>query len=74
MAIKSTPVKSALSLRYKDGVDAKGKDIIKAKKFSNIKVNADDQGLMDVAAVLAPLMMYPLVEVQRSNDNVITNA
>jgi hypothetical protein len=36
MAVKSTLVDSALTLKYKSGVDSNGKDIIKSKKFSNI--------------------------------------
>jgi len=74
MAVQSTQIKSALSLRYKEGIDARGKDIIKTKKFSNIKLIADNQGLYDVAAALTPLMKYPIVEVLRSNDNKLVNA
>ena len=74
MAVQSTQIKSALSLRYKEGVDANGKDIIKTKKFSNIKIVADNQGLLDVATALSPLMKYPIVEILRSNDNVLVNA
>jgi len=74
MAVQSTQIKSSLSLRYKEGVDAKGKDIIKTKKFSNIKVVADNQGLYDVAAAITPLMKYPIVEILRSNDSVLNNA
>ena len=73
MAVISTQIKSALTLRYKNGIDASGKDIIKTKKFSNIKLTAADQGLLDVAAALTPLMKYPIVEVVRSNDSVLIN-
>ena len=74
MAVQSIQIKSSLSLRYKEGVDSKGKDIIKTKKFSNIKVVADNQGLYDVAAAITPLMKYPIVEILRSNDSVLNNA
>jgi len=74
MAVQSIQIKSSLSLRYKEGVDSKGKDIIKTKKFSNIKVVADNQGLYDVAVAITPLMKYPIVEVLRSNDSVLNNA
>jgi len=73
MAVISTQIKSALTLRYKNGIDASGKDIIKTKKFSNIKLTAADQGLLDVAAALTPLMKYPIVQVVRSNDSVLIN-
>ena len=74
MAVQSTQIKSALSLRYKEGVDANGKDIIKTKKISNIKIVADNQGLLDVATALSPLMKYPIVEILRSNDSKLINA
>ena len=74
MAVQSTQTKSALSLKYKEGVDSNGKDIIKTKKFSNIKVVADNQGLFDVAAALSPLMKYPVVDIVRSNDSTLANA
>jgi len=74
MAVQNTQIKSALTLKYKSGVDANGKDIIKNKKFTNIKLTADNQGLYDVAAAMSPLMKYPLVEVLRSNDSSLINA
>ena len=74
MAVQSTQIKSALSLKFKEGVDANGKDILKTKKFSNIKVTADNQGLYDVAAALTPLLKYPVVEILRSNDSDLYNA
>ena len=74
MAVSSTQTKSALTLKYKDGVNAKGESIIKTKKYSNIKLTADDQSLMDVATAFNPLMKYPIQQVLRSNDSVIVNA
>ena len=74
MAVQSTQTKSALTLKYKSGIDANGKDLVKSKKFSNIKLAATDQGLYDVAVALTPLMKYPIVDIVRSNDNTLTNA
>jgi hypothetical protein len=42
MAVQSNQVNSALTIKCKDGVNSKGVDIIKTKKFSNIKLTADD--------------------------------
>lgn len=74
MAVQSTQVKSALTIKYKDGIDAKGNDIMKTKKFSNIKITAVDQGLIDVATALNPLMKYPIADILKSNDSVLVNA
>ena len=72
MAVKSTLIKSALSLRYKEGVDTNGEDIIKTKKFSNLKVTATDENIFNVAAAFSPLMKYPVLESVRSNENALT--
>jgi hypothetical protein len=73
MEVKSTLIKSTLTLRYKEGIDSNGKDIIKTKKFSNIKVTAADEKILNVAAAFSPLMKYPVLESLRSNDNSLTN-
>ena len=73
MAVESIMTKSALTLKYKEGVDAFGKDINKTKKFSNVKVSAADQDIFDTSQAFAPLMKYPLVEVLRTDDSVLNN-
>jgi hypothetical protein len=73
MAVISTLAKSALSLKYKEGVDEAGKDIIKTRKFSNIKVTAANQDMYDVSGALSPLMLYPVTEVIRTDDTVLMN-
>ena len=73
MALMSNLTNTTLSLRYKEGVDSTGKDIIKAKKFTNVKVTAVDQDIYDTAAALSPLMSYPAADVLRSNDSVLIN-
>lgn len=74
MALLSSLTNTAVSLRYKEGVDSTGKDIIKAKKFSNVKISAVDQDIYDTAAALGNLMSYPVSQVVRSNDSVLINA
>jgi O-acetylhomoserine/O-acetylserine sulfhydrylase-like pyridoxal-dependent enzyme len=73
MAVKSTLVDSALTLKYKSGVDSNGKDIIKTKKFSNIKETATDENVYAVAAAFGPLMQYPVMQSLRTNENALTN-
>lgn len=73
MAVQSTLLKSSLTLKYKEGVDLNGNDIIKAKKFSNVKVTATAQDIYDTAAAFSPLMKYPVLEMLRSDDNLLTN-
>jgi hypothetical protein len=73
MAVQSIHAKSALTLRFKEGVDEKGKDIIKSKKFSNVKTDAADQSIADTASALSPLMKYPVLDVVRTDDSVLIN-
>ena len=74
MAVISSLANTSLAIRYKDGVDSTGKDVIKAKKYSNVKVNAVNQDIYDTAAALSSLMRYPNAEVLRSDDTVLINA
>jgi hypothetical protein len=73
MAVQNTVVKSALTLKYKEGVDESGKDIIKAKKFANVKTDAADQDIYSVANALTPLMKYPVLDIVRSDDSILIN-
>ena len=73
MAVESTLSKSALSLKYKEGVDTNGKDIIRTKKFSNVKVTAADQDIFDISDAFTSLMLYPVSEVLRSDDSLLAN-
>jgi hypothetical protein len=74
MAVISSLANTSLAIRYKDGVDAAGKDVIKAKKYSNVKVNAVNQDLYDTAAALSSLMRYPGAQILRNDDTVLINA
>lgn len=73
MPVQSSVVKSALTLKYKEGVDESGKDIIKAKKFANVKTNALDADIHSVANIFTPLMKYPVIEIVRNDDSVLIN-
>jgi hypothetical protein len=74
MAVQSTRVNTALALKYKTGVDASGNDILKTKKFSNVKVIAPDQNIFITAEALSSLLKYEIVYVLRNDDNVIIGA
>lgn len=73
MAVQSSVAKSALTLKYKEGVDEAGKDIIKAKKFANVKTNAVDSDIYSVANALKPLMKYPVLDIIRTDENILIN-
>lgn len=49
MAAKATKLETAMILKYKDGVDKNGKDVIKKQSFSKVKTSEADQDIFDVA-------------------------
>jgi hypothetical protein len=73
MAAQSTLVNTGMSIRYKAGIDALGNDIVKAKKFSNVKVAAADADILLVATTLGTLMKDEVLEIVRSNESLIVN-
>ena len=73
MAVQSTLVNTAMSIRFKDGIDALGNDIIKAKKFSNVKVTAASNDVLSIADAFGNLMKNEVVEILRSDDSILLN-
>jgi hypothetical protein len=74
MAMQSTLVNTAMSIRFKAGIDALGNDIVKAKKYSNVKVTAADADVLLIATTLGTLMKDEVLEIVRSNDSLLINA
>jgi hypothetical protein len=73
MVVQSTLVNTGMSIRYKTGIDALGNDIVKAKKFSTVKVAAADDAILLVATTLGTLMKDEVLEIVRSNESLIIN-
>lgn len=73
MAVKSTKVQSTMSIKFKTGVDAKGKDTTKSHKFSNVKVAAADEDVFAVGTAIGSLLKYQLVDVLRDDQSSIEN-
>jgi hypothetical protein len=74
MAILSTVVGTAMNIKFKAGLDSLGNDIIKGRKYSNLKVNSIDDDILSVATALGNLLRYEVVEVLRSNDLILAEA
>ncbi|WML36750.1 DUF1659 domain-containing protein [Clostridium sp. OS1-26] len=74
MAATATKLQTTLLLKYKDGVDAKGKEIIKTQRFSKVKTTASDQDIYDVSVELGKLIGKPLNEIVREDQSGIMNA
>jgi hypothetical protein len=74
MAAKATKLSSILVLKYVEGVDAKGKDIIKSQRFAKVKTTAVEQDILDVALQIEKLLGKTLNEVVREDQSGITTA
>jgi hypothetical protein len=73
MAVQSTLVNSAMSIKYKEGIDALGNDVIKTRKYPNVKATALAADIHLVATTLGTLIKYEVTEILRSDDNIQVN-
>ncbi|HEY5562474.1 MAG TPA: DUF1659 domain-containing protein [Clostridiaceae bacterium] len=74
MAVTASKLLTSINIKYKTGVDANGKDISKSKKVGNIKVTATDADIYAVGTAIGGLLKYQILEIQKSDDNLLINA
>ena len=74
MAAKATKLNTTLLIKYADGVDDKGKEVIKKMRFSKVKTTATEQNIIDVAGEIEKLLGVTLNEVIREDQSGITIA
>ncbi|WP_446898611.1 DUF1659 domain-containing protein [Clostridium sp. LBM24168] len=72
MAAQSTKLQTSLLLKYKDGVDEEGKDIVRSQKFSKVKVTATDDEIYNTSMEIEKLIGKPLHEITKIDQNNIT--
>lgn len=65
MAVTKTPVTSNIRLSLVTGLNELGAPILKQTNLSNVKANALDQDLFDVANSFVSLQEYSLDKIQR---------
>jgi|BioPla2DNA2_1021312.scaffolds.fasta_scaffold00505_36 hypothetical protein len=73
MAVEARPLNSTLQLTYDLGTD-EGKKIVRRRSYSNVKIDAADQDLFDVAAAIAGLQSYPIAQIQVTDRKHLVNA
>ncbi|EJP6473874.1 DUF1659 domain-containing protein [Clostridium botulinum] len=56
MAVSKNMLEKNLALEYQDGLDEKGKTIMKRATYKNVKLTAEPEALMTVVDVINPLM------------------
>jgi len=67
MAVTSTPKDAIMVVTYQIGLDTEGTPILRQRSFADVRANALDQDVYDVAQALYGLQQYPLVSVRRDN-------
>ena len=73
MAVTSIPHNSRLSLIFQTGTDPEsGAPIRTTKSYSNIKYDATDQDVYDIAQALVSLQKYSLLETRRTDQEKLT--
>ncbi|AYD40817.1 DUF1659 domain-containing protein [Clostridium fermenticellae] len=74
MAAKSTKLSSTLSIVEKTGLNKQGKEILKKVTLGKIAMDAADQDVYDVVKAIGDILTYPVNEIQKVDNTVITNA
>lgn len=70
----STLVSSSVALISDLGKTAAGKDITKKVALGQLVPTAADQDVYDVATAVGKLLKYPIREIQKVNNSIVTNA
>lgn len=70
--VNVTPINAVLEIHVETGLDEQGKPVVKARSFRNLKTNAQDQDVMDVAKALAGLQAYSLKAVRKTVEVELT--
>jgi len=68
MAVNNVPIETTLRIQVQTGVDTNGDPIYRNKNMRNVKTDAVDQDLFDVAQSLANLQNYTLTSIQRIDN------
>ena len=67
MAVFATPKDTVMVVTYQTGLTEGGSPALSQRSFQNVKSEALDQDLYDVAIALYGLQDYPLISVRRDN-------
>ena len=67
MAVIASAKDTVLVVNFQTGLTPAGSPILRQRSFPNIRSNAADQDVYDVAMALYGLQNYPLISVRRDN-------
>lgn len=67
MAVLAVAKGTVLNITYQSGLNASGAPILRQRSLANVKANALDQDVYDVAKALFGLQQYPVIAIRRDN-------
>jgi Protein of unknown function (DUF1659) len=68
----TTLTENNLVLRYKVGVDEKGKDVFKQQSLRNISEAATDFNLLDLADLVGAVVEFPVSTIKKEQSFILT--
>ncbi|AGL00261.1 DUF1659 domain-containing protein [Desulfoscipio gibsoniae] len=71
MAVEKIPSGTVLRMQFQTGLDGDGDPIYRTKSLSNVKTDALDQDIFDVAQALVQLQEHTLMAVLRVDSAVL---
>ena len=74
MAVNVTLGMSRLRLTFNRGMNEDGKEILQTRTFSNVKPDATDEAVYNVAETLGGLQLDPVVSISRLEEKELTEA
>ena len=74
MAVNKAIADLKLQVRVEDGTTSAGAAKIKSLSFSNIRLDASDQELMDAGKAIAGITYYPLSGIRRVDTGDLSEA
>lgn len=71
MAVEKIPSGTVLRMQFQTGVDGNGDPVYRTKSLGNVKTDATDQDIYDVAQALVQLQEHTLMAVMRVDSAVL---
>jgi uncharacterized protein YaaR (DUF327 family) len=72
MAVVSQAKDSKLRIKYIDGVDEEGNNVVKTKTYSNVKIEASDEDLYAAADAMMERQSKTVEEIARIDEEELT--
>ena len=73
MPVNKVPGATTLKMQFQTGVDGSGDPVYRRKSLNNVKANAADQDVYDVAQAISGLQEYTLISVLRDDNSELVN-